>query len=89
MAVGYRSDRWPYSLLLWQGIYLWEQGLPAMEAPRFAKDRIAPIAGKPCSHRGNPLTTGKLGQASVLQFQLPNRLAQLARQRRQFMAGGG
>ncbi len=60
-----------------------------MGAPQLTKDRIAPIAGKPCSHRENPLTTVGLGQASVLQFQLPNRLAQLARQRRQFMAGGG
>ncbi|AUO44104.1 hypothetical protein B0E42_12250 [Pseudomonas sp. A25(2017)] len=29
----------------------WEQGLPAIEATRFLKDRIASIAGKPCSHK--------------------------------------
>ncbi|AXP02162.1 hypothetical protein DZG01_03895 [Pseudomonas fluorescens] len=33
---------------------LWEQGLPAMEAARFTKDRIASIAGKPCSHSRAP-----------------------------------
>ncbi len=29
---------------------MWEQGLPAKQAPRYLKDRIAFIAGKPCSH---------------------------------------
>ncbi|OOG89543.1 hypothetical protein B0E42_01015 [Pseudomonas sp. A25(2017)] len=31
---------------------LWEQSLLAKQAPRFLKDRIAAIAGKPCSHSG-------------------------------------
>ncbi|OPG68790.1 hypothetical protein B1219_29425 [Pseudomonas ogarae] len=30
---------------------LWEQSLLAKQAPRLLKDRIACIAGKPCSHR--------------------------------------
>ncbi len=29
---------------------LWEQGLPAIQASRSMTDRIAFIAGKPCSH---------------------------------------
>ncbi|OOG87081.1 hypothetical protein B0E42_09085 [Pseudomonas sp. A25(2017)] len=29
---------------------LWEQSLLAKQTPRFLKDRIASIAGKPCSH---------------------------------------
>ncbi len=29
---------------------MWEQGLPAMKATQFLRDRIACIAGKPCSH---------------------------------------
>ncbi|ALQ05285.1 hypothetical protein AK973_4836 [Pseudomonas brassicacearum] len=29
---------------------LWEQSLLAKQAPRFLKDRIDRIAGKPCSH---------------------------------------
>ena len=33
----------------------WEQSLLATRAARFLKDRIAFIAGKPCSH--NPLAT--------------------------------
>ncbi|AUO45716.1 hypothetical protein C1C98_09710 [Pseudomonas ogarae] len=32
---------------------LWEQSLLAKQAPRFLKDRIASIAGKPCSHTAN------------------------------------
>ncbi|AXP04760.1 hypothetical protein DZG01_17990 [Pseudomonas fluorescens] len=34
--------------LLWSR--LWEQSLLAKQTPRFLKDRIASIAGKPCSH---------------------------------------
>ncbi|PJH89684.1 hypothetical protein CVG87_09105 [Pseudomonas sp. WCS365] len=30
---------------------LWEQSLLAKQTPRFLKDRIAFVAGKPCSHR--------------------------------------
>nr|POA10783.1 hypothetical protein C1892_29720 [Pseudomonas sp. MPBD7-1] len=30
---------------------MWEQSLLAMQAPRFPKDRVSFIAGKPCSHR--------------------------------------
>ena len=30
---------------------LWEQGLSAMQAPRFLRDPVVFIAGKPCSHR--------------------------------------
>ncbi|EPJ76510.1 hypothetical protein CFII68_25996 [Pseudomonas sp. CFII68] len=41
--------------LLWRGELweqdLWEQSLLATQATRFLKDRIAIIAGKPCSHR--------------------------------------
>ncbi|AXP05708.1 hypothetical protein DZG01_23160 [Pseudomonas fluorescens] len=33
------------------GIALWEQSLLAIQAPRFMGDRVAFIAGKPCSHR--------------------------------------
>ncbi|EPJ97330.1 hypothetical protein CFII68_02475 [Pseudomonas sp. CFII68] len=42
---------------MWQGnlFLLWEQSLLAKQAPRFLIDRIAFIAGKPCSHRGIPL----------------------------------
>ncbi|OOG86651.1 hypothetical protein B0E42_10375 [Pseudomonas sp. A25(2017)] len=42
---------------MWRGD-LWEQGLPAMEAPRFLKDRSAFIAGKPCSHIDSLATGG-------------------------------
>ena len=35
---------------------LWEQGLLAMQVPRFLKDRVTFIAGKPCSH--SHLATG-------------------------------
>src|SRR3546814_1799008 len=31
---------------------MWEQSLRAKRTPRFLKDRIAFIAGKPCSHSG-------------------------------------
>ncbi|AUO49628.1 hypothetical protein C1C98_31370 [Pseudomonas ogarae] len=34
-------------------ILLWEQSLLAKQAPRFLGDRVAFIAGKPCSHRGH------------------------------------
>ncbi len=33
---------------------MWEQSLLAKQAPRFQKDRIAFIAGKPCSHSSPP-----------------------------------
>ncbi|SEE71189.1 hypothetical protein SAMN04490188_5282 [Pseudomonas kilonensis] len=33
---------------------LWEQSLLAKQAPRFQKDRIGFIAGKPCSHQAFP-----------------------------------
>ncbi len=36
---------------MWGGATLWEQGLLATQATRFLEDRIAAIAGKPCSHR--------------------------------------
>ncbi|KAB0521562.1 hypothetical protein F7R20_26515 [Pseudomonas brassicacearum subsp. brassicacearum] len=38
--------------------------MPAIQATRFLKDRIAFIAGKPCSHR-NSLATG-LGASGYL-----------------------
>ncbi|OPG69872.1 hypothetical protein B1219_23535 [Pseudomonas ogarae] len=50
-----RSSRatpvWPPCSLLKGRMNLWEQGLPAMQAPRFPSDRVVFIAGKPCSHR--------------------------------------
>lgn len=54
-----------------EGAYLWEQGLPAMQAPRFTKDRIAPIAGKPCSLRGNPFTTRESGKPAFYSLSCP------------------
>ncbi|QBZ89017.1 hypothetical protein EPZ47_09935 [Pseudomonas viciae] len=39
-------------------VFLWEQDLPARQAPRFLSDRVVFIAGKPCSHTSvPPLTT--------------------------------
>src|SRR3546814_4615024 len=38
---------WEQSCL---GAKLWEQSLLAIQAPRFLKYRVVPIAGKPCSH---------------------------------------
>ncbi|PJH87569.1 hypothetical protein CVG87_17405 [Pseudomonas sp. WCS365] len=35
---------------LWEQDLLWEQSLLAMQAPRFTKDRVGCVAGKPCSH---------------------------------------
>ena len=35
---------------------MWEQSLLAKQAARFMKDRVARIAGKPCSHI-SPLAT--------------------------------
>ncbi|AXP02292.1 hypothetical protein DZG01_04580 [Pseudomonas fluorescens] len=32
-------------------VFLWEQSLLAIRAPRFQIDRVVFIAGKPCSHR--------------------------------------
>ncbi|OOG81291.1 hypothetical protein B0E42_25160 [Pseudomonas sp. A25(2017)] len=32
--------------------HVWEQSLLAKQAPRSLKDRVAFIAGKPCSHSG-------------------------------------
>ncbi len=32
------------------GARLWEQSLLAIQAPRFLKYRVVPIADKPCSH---------------------------------------
>src|SRR3546814_13220773 len=34
-----------------EGNYLWEQSWLAIPVPKFTKDRVACIAGKPCSHR--------------------------------------
>ncbi len=39
----------PPARTLWQGGE-WEQSLLAKQATRFLKDRVAFIAGKPCSH---------------------------------------
>ncbi|KAB0523263.1 hypothetical protein F7R20_21785 [Pseudomonas brassicacearum subsp. brassicacearum] len=38
------------------GSRLWEQSLLAKQAPRFLDDRIAFIAGKPCSHINSFIT---------------------------------
>ncbi|AVU75934.1 hypothetical protein CRX69_12260 [Pseudomonas rhizophila] len=40
--------------ILRNGASLWEQSLLAKQAPRYQKDRIVSIAGKPCSHSGLP-----------------------------------
>ena len=39
-----------HSDLCGEGV-LWEQSLLAKQSTRFLKDRIASIAGKPCSHK--------------------------------------
>ncbi|KAB0520531.1 hypothetical protein F7R20_27255 [Pseudomonas brassicacearum subsp. brassicacearum] len=41
--------------------HLWEQSLLATQAPRFLKDRVAFIAGKPCSHKSPRHKSGLCG----------------------------
>ncbi len=51
---------------------LWEQGLPAIPATRFLKDRIVAIAGKPCSHKSSRHRISKLSTVPLSQQTLYN-----------------